>query len=334
VVRNVHERLVSAPIEVVGPLLDRLGGPDDVLWPSPAWVPMVLDGPVAVGSAGGHGSVRYRVVGHEPGRAVTFELDPGQPFSGGQTVTAEPAGPGRTLLRHALDWRLSGPTFLAWSLVIRRVHDAVVEEMFDNAERAVGHEPARPARRSPRVRLVRALGAPRARPVAPPHTALLERTLLERTLLEGALPRVDRSDAHSVETLRGMPHDPQVWADAVFRDPPSWVVSALGLRKRLLGLVGIERSEPGAFETLARTDDEVLLGADANHRNFRASVRREQDRVVLTTVVQVHNGRGRAYFAPVRMVHPTIVRAMLNRASRRLSSSSGRRGPAAPTVGS
>jgi hypothetical protein len=88
VVRNVHERLVTAPIEVVGPLLDRLGGPDDVLWPSPAWAPMVLDGP----------------------------------------------------------------------LVIRWVHDAVVEEMFDNAERAVGHEPARPARRSPYVRLVRALG--------------------------------------------------------------------------------------------------------------------------------------------------------------------------------
>jgi hypothetical protein len=67
-VRNVHERLVPAPLIEVGPLLDRLGGPDDVLWPSPAWVPMLLDGPLAVGVAGGHGPIRYRVTAYEPGR--------------------------------------------------------------------------------------------------------------------------------------------------------------------------------------------------------------------------------------------------------------------------
>jgi hypothetical protein len=315
VVRNVHERLVPAPIEVVGPLLDRLGGPDDVLWPSPAWAPMVLDGPVAVGAAGGHGPLRYRVVGHEPARGVTFELDPGQPMSGRQTLTAEPAGPGATLLRHALDWRLSGPMHLAWPLVIRWNHDAVVEEMFDNAERATGHEPARPARRSPWVRLLRALGAPRARAVPPPRTALLD----------GALPRVDWSDAHAVEALRGMPHDPQAWADAVFRDPPRWVLAALGLREALVGLVGIARGGRGAFDTVARADDEVLLGSDSNHLDFRASVRREPHRVVLTTVVQVHNRRGRAYWTLVRPIHPIVVRAMLNRAARRLSGATPRK---------
>jgi hypothetical protein len=315
VVRNVHERLVPAPVEVVGPLLDRLGGPEDVLWPSPAWAPMVLDGPVAVGAAGGNGPLRYRVVGHEPARAVTFELDPGQPMSGRQTLTAEPAGGGATLLRHALDWSLSGPMHLAWPLVIRWNHDAVVEEMFDNAERAVGHEPARPARRSPWVRLLRALGAPRARAVPPPRTALLE----------GALPRVEWSDAHAVEALRGMPHDPQVWADAVFRDPPRWVLAALGLREALVGLVGIDRGGRGAFDTVARADDEVLLGSDSNHLDFRASVRREPDRVVLTTVVQVHNRRGRVYWTLVRPIHPIVVRAMLDRAARRLSGATPRK---------
>jgi hypothetical protein len=190
---------------------------------------------------------------------------------GRHAVTAQRAGAGRTLLRHVLDWQLSGPMFLAWPLVIRWAHDAVVEEMFDNAERAAGHELARPARRSPWVRLLRALGVPRARAVPPPRTALLD----------GAFPRVDWSDAHAVEALRGMPHDPQVWADAVFRDPPRWVLAALGLREALVGLVGIDRGGRGAFDTVARADDEVLLGSDANHLDFRASVRREPDRVVL-----------------------------------------------------
>jgi hypothetical protein len=40
---------------------------------------------------------------------------------------------------------------------------------------------------------------------------------------------------------------------------------------------------------------------------------------VLTTVVQLHNRRGRAYSSLVRPVHPIVVRAMLNRAARRLS---------------
>ncbi len=187
----------------------------------------------------------------------------------------------------------------------------MLEELLDNAERAVGVEPARPARRSAYVRLLRAFEVPRSIATAPPRTPLIS----------GALPRVDWTDAYAVRALPGMPADPQVWADAVFRDPPRWVLAALGLRELLVGLVGIDRSGAGAFDTLARTEDEVLLGTDSNHLDFRASVRREPDRVVLTTVVQLHNRRGRAYFALVRAVHPTIVRAMLTRAARRLSGS-------------
>lgn len=308
-VRNVHERIVPAPIEQVGPLLDRIGGPDDVLWPTPGWRPMVLDGPVAVGAAGGHGSIRYRVTGYEPGRKVEFEFTPGRGLDGGHTLTAEPAGPDRTLLRHVAEGGLSGGMRLAWPLAVRWAHDAVLEELLDNAERAVGVEPARPARRSPWVRLLRASDVPRARAVAPPRTSLIA----------GALPRVDWTDAHAVAALPGAPLDPQAWADAAFRDPPRWVLAALGMRELLVGLVGIDRAGRRAFDTLARADDEVLLGADANHLDFRVSVLREPDRVVLTSVVRLHNRRGRAYSALVRPVHPIVVRAMLNRAARRLS---------------
>jgi hypothetical protein len=197
----------------------------------------------------------------------------------------------------------------------------VLEELLDNAERAVGHEPARPARRSAWVRLVRAVDTPRSRAAAPARTPLIA----------GALPRVDWTDAYAVAALSGTPLDPQVWADAIFRDPPRWVVAALGLRELLVGLVGIDRGGSGAFDTLARTEDEVLLGTDSNHLDFRASVRREPERVVLTTVVQLHNRRGRAYSALVRPVHPIVVRAMVNRAARRLSGSPMARRRSAPT---
>jgi CRP-like cAMP-binding protein len=126
----------------------------------------------------------------------------------------------------------------------------------------------------------------------------------------------------TTSAVAGLPQDPQVWADALFRDPPRWVAAALGLRERLVGLVGIDRGGPASFDTVVRSDDEVLLGTDEQHLDFRAGVFREVDRVVLTTVVQLHNRRGRAYFALVRLVHPSIVRAMMNRATRRLSRSS------------
>jgi uncharacterized protein DUF2867 len=310
-VRNVHERVVPAPIERVGPLLDRIGGPDDVLWPTPAWRPMVLDGPVAVGASGGHGPIRYRVTGYVPGREVEFTFAPEMGIDGTHTFAAEPAGPGRTLLRHVIEGRVTGRARLTWPLGIRWAHDAVLEEILDNAEHAVGVEPARPARRSGWVRLIRGFATPRARPAAPPRTALLA----------GALPRVDWTDAYAVTALPGIPSDPQVWADAVFRDPPRWVLAALGLRELLVGLVGVDRAGRGAFDTLAGAEDEVLLGTDANHLDFRVSVRREPKRVVLTTVVRLHNRRGRAYSALVRPVHPIVVRAMLNRAARRLSGS-------------
>jgi hypothetical protein len=319
-VRNVHERRLPVPVDRLGPLLERVGGPDDVLWPSPPWVPMVLDGPVAVGASGGHGPIRYRVVGYEPGRRIEFAFHPDLGLRGGHTFTAEPDGPDATVLRHVAEGRLSWPMTLLWPLAVRWMHDAVLEDLLDRAEIAMGTGPARPARWSPWVRLLRRATALRSRPTEVPVGGLMD----------GALPRVDFADAHAVDVLPGMPGDPQVWADAIFRDPPAVVVGLLGLRQALVGLVGITRGDTSAFDTVSRTDDEVLLGTDDRHLDFRASVRREPHRVVLSTVVTLHNRRGRGYFAIVRPVHPAIVRAMLNRAARRLSRSSNT--PARPAA--
>ncbi len=314
-VRNVHERRIPVPVDVLGALLERVGGPDDELWPSPQWVPMVLDGPVAVGATGGHGVIRYRVTGWQPGRRIDFAFHPGLGIRGGHAFVVEPDGDDAAVLRHVIEARLGGPMVLAWPVVVRWLHDALLEDLLDCAEQAVGTGPARPSRWSPWVRLLRAVtgeGA-RARPAAVPSGGLLA----------GALARVDFADAHAVPVRPGMPADPQVWADAIFRDPPGWVAGLMGLRQALVGLVGIARGDDSSFATLRRVDDEVLLGTDERHLDFRASVRREPDRVVLTTVVTLHNARGRGYFALVRPVHPMIVRAMLTRAARRLARRSG-----------
>ncbi|MCY7341154.1 MAG: DUF2867 domain-containing protein [Pseudonocardia sp.] len=310
-VHNVHERLLPVPAADLAPLLERIGGAEDVLWPSPAWVPMVLDGPVGPRASGGHGPIRYRVTAYDPGRRVEFTFADGLGLAGTHTFSIDPVDPARTRLRHVIDGRLSGRMRLLWPLVVRWLHDAVLEDLMDRAEYATGTGPARPARWSPWVRLWQGLDVPRARATEVPATRLLA----------GALPRVDWSDAYAVRRYRGMPDDPQVWADGVFHDPPHWVMALLGVRQALVGLVGIARDDGTGFDTVAREPDEVLLGTDERHLDFRASIRCEPKRVVLSTVVQLHDRRGRAYSTVVRLVHPMIVRAMLNRAARRLSRS-------------
>ncbi len=139
-------------------------------------------------------------------------------------------------------------------------------------------------------------------------------------LLAHALPSVDWSDAYAVPVPRGAPNrDPQEWADAVFHSPPLWIRVLFGVRELLVRVVGIEPGGRHVFDTVSRTADEVLLGVDQSHLSFRASVLCERDRVVLTTLVQLRNRRGAAYFALVRRIHPLVVRSMLARAARVLA---------------
>ena len=75
------------------------------------------------------------------------------------------------------------------------------------------------------------------------------------------------------------------------------------------------------FDTVCRTSNEVLLGVDQNHLGYRVSVLVEPERVVLSTVVELRNRRGAAYFAVVRRIHPFVVGSMLTRAARAMAAS-------------
>jgi hypothetical protein len=74
---------------------------------------------------------------------------------GGHQLEAEPAGEGAVRLRHVAEAELRGRRLVAWALVIRPLHDALLEDLLDRAELAVTGTVARPNRWSPWVRLVR-----------------------------------------------------------------------------------------------------------------------------------------------------------------------------------
>jgi hypothetical protein len=167
-------------------------------------------------------------------------------------------------------------------------------------------------------------GPHQLRLVGPAKPGRVRRIPLPTTaLLTGALPYVDWSDAYAVFTPSGAPrHDPQEWADAIFHGPPLWIRGLFGLREAVVRLVGIERGGSHVFATVDWRPDEVLVGTDQGHLGFRASVLVEPGRVVLSTVVRLHNRRGRAYSALVRRIHPVVVRGMLARAVQKMGAAS------------
>lgn len=158
----VNERLIGAPATAVGALLDRLADRDDPLWPRGAWPPLRLDRPLAVGADGGHGPVRYAVAAYEPGRRVRFAFTPAFPIDGYHELTVEPVSEHSCRLRDVLTGRARGSMLLAWPLVWRWLHDALMEDLLDRAEAAATGVGRRPARWSPWVRVLRRLLAPRA----------------------------------------------------------------------------------------------------------------------------------------------------------------------------
>jgi hypothetical protein len=168
IVHNVHERRFPAPPADVGRLVDSLSSPGDLLWPGipdGRWPPMRLDRPLAVGARGGHAAVRYHVVEYVPGRRVVFEfLQQGltRGLVGRHFFEVSPADRG-SVLRHVIDARCTGLAALRWRAVIEPLHDALLEDALDRAERHLTGGVERPVRWSGWVRFLVAVFELRAR---------------------------------------------------------------------------------------------------------------------------------------------------------------------------
>jgi hypothetical protein len=152
-VRNVHLRAYSVDSTRLGQLIDQVAGADSPLWPVNRWPPMRFDRPLGVGADGGHGPIRYACTVYEPGRRVEFRFSPGFFARGTHTLEVLDGG----ILRHSLQVSLVGVGHALWPLIIRWLHDALLEDMLDRAGDSLGHPPTVRARWSPWVRFLRGL---------------------------------------------------------------------------------------------------------------------------------------------------------------------------------
>lgn len=138
-VYNRHDRKINTTESVAASIINSLSGPEDRLWPREAWPPMQLDGPLAEGSRGGHGPVRYRVEQLIPGRKAVFRFEPEGLIAGFDGVHYFEVSPGSgcVTMSHVIDVRCGFGQWFEWRLFIEPIHDAVIEDAFDKVENSL-----------------------------------------------------------------------------------------------------------------------------------------------------------------------------------------------------
>lgn len=115
-------------------------------------------------------------------------------------------------------------------------------------------------------------------------------------------------------------------SDLIFSTYPKWISFLFALRNRLVSLVGLKteisenidkEAHKGFFKIYKKEQNEIILGADDAHLNFRASiVDTEQDEynIKLTTLVFYNNRQGRFYMTLIGPFHRLVVKRMVKQA--------------------
>ncbi|AKS45625.1 Protein of unknown function [Octadecabacter temperatus] len=105
---------------------------------------------------------------------------------------------------------------------------------------------------------------------------------------------------------------------------PAWANFLLALRNKIVAPLGLKTetdassgdSENLIFPTTYESVDEIILGTDDKHLNFRIAVRREAGMIHMATWVHRNNLMGRIYLGLVMPFHILIVRDAMRRIAR------------------
>ena len=134
---------------------------------------------------------------------------------------------------------------------------------------------------------------------------------------------------------------------AFFSSSPQWGKKMFALRNTIVKIFGLKTGadhkkmqipddfnpevgeQVGIFRIFDRTSNEIILGEDDQHLDFRVSLLYDQfqdetgvNSLTISTTVKYHNWLGVLYFLPVRPFHRLIVPVMLKKMIRKLETKS------------
>ena len=130
-----------------------------------------------------------------------------------------------------------------------------------------------------------------------------------------ALPSANWADHLGVKSVTG-PLTARQALDGMIANAPTWIGRLLALRNGLVRLAGLKAANIGGFPVLSECEDQIVVGFDDSHLDFRLVIRVESqstglNQVSIATLVDRHNALGRTYIAVVTPFHKLIVMRML-----------------------
>lgn len=136
--------------------------------------------------------------------------------------------------------------------------------------------------------------------------------------------QADLLDSYAVVAPAPVPGTMRALAERALATPPTWFRVLIGMRDALMRPLGVKTTAQlrdarragdriDFFPVLQETADEIVIGEDDRHLDFRMSLRRDRNLLVATTVVRVHNAVGQAYIQVIRPFHHLVVRSAMRR---------------------
>jgi hypothetical protein len=143
------------------------------------------------------------------------------------------------------------------------------------------------------------------------------------------------ADAFAISLPADVVASPEQLARYVFENQPAWVNTLMGVRDTLVAGFGLKTAKQlatpsantaenrvGIFKIYESNAQEVFLGEDDSHLNFRISVQLRSataasaPQLIVSTVVHCHNLLGRSYITLIAPFHRQVVKAGLSRAAK------------------
>ena len=146
------------------------------------------------------------------------------------------------------------------------------------------------------------------------------------------LPRIDFADCYHGHTNRAGITAMEV-ARAAFDNPPRWATALLAARDAIVGRLGLKTArniadaargpQVGIFPVISEMPNEVVLGLDDKHLDFRIWISVQGmdggSDARVCTLVRLHGWPGRIYLTSIMPFHKLLSRVMLGRALKALA---------------
>ena len=133
-IKNTHSRTIHQPIEMVTALLPSLATKEDKIWPLEKWPKMYFKEGKTEGAIGGHGPIAYQITKYIPNNLIEFSFLKPKGFKGKHFFEINAINDKKTEVKHTILMEAQGIAILSWVVIIRWLHDALLEDAFDKIE--------------------------------------------------------------------------------------------------------------------------------------------------------------------------------------------------------